>query len=251
MKSFFDSLTYTVGFPCPHRNQKNYIEMEGILTWAHVYNLYLNFLVENLSVPAGEQITRISDSDYKKGKLDSATVSMHSDSENEKESEKVQGPADDDKYNDEDSDNFPDEDDCDDTNDADDDEGDNKQLLSRENRESVDIASKYRRDILTKMRKILSPNDMQHWLTFKMTSFSTFYKYKRLCHPDITLQKLKEDMCDTCIKYKVMLDDEKTSDSDRAKIEEALQVNSNSLMFVKKIFTNSFITSNIIIIRCI
>ena len=84
MKSFFDSLTYTVGFPCPHRNQKNYIEMEGILTWAHVYNLYLNFLVENLSVPAGEQITRISDSDYKKGKLDSATVSMHSDSENEK-----------------------------------------------------------------------------------------------------------------------------------------------------------------------
>ena len=47
MKSFFDSLTYVVGFPCPHRNQKNYIEMDGVITWAHVFNLYLRFKVKD------------------------------------------------------------------------------------------------------------------------------------------------------------------------------------------------------------
>ena len=58
-----------------------------------------------------------------------------------------------------------------------------------------------------------------------MTAFATFYKYRRICHPDITLQKLKEDMCDTCIKYKTMLDDENLNETDKENIHIALNVN--------------------------
>jgi hypothetical protein len=70
----------------------------------------------------------------------------------------------------------------------------------------------------------MSNDDMNEWNANKMTAFSTFYKYRNLCYPDITLRKLKEDMCDTCIKYKTMLEEEDLSEIDKGKLEAALQV---------------------------
>ena len=58
----------------------------------------------------------------------------------------------------------------------------------------------------------------------KITAFSTFYKYVALYHPDTALQKLKEDECDTCMKYNVFLEDPANSEEDKNKIKKALQV---------------------------
>ena len=59
---FFDTLNYEIGFPCPHRNQKSYIDMDGVVTWAHVFNLYLRFKVptEGLNDAVNEAAAVIS-----------------------------------------------------------------------------------------------------------------------------------------------------------------------------------------------
>ncbi len=65
---------------------------------------------------------------------------------------------------------------------------------------------------------------------YKMTAFSTFYKYLTLYHPDVALQKLKEDECDTCMKYNVFLEDPSNSLEDKAKVSAALKVKLNQYL---------------------
>ena len=74
------------------------------------------------------------------------------------------------------------------------------------------------------MKLKLSAELMEVWKSYKMTSFSTFFKYKRICHRDVSLVKLKEDMCDTCIRYQTMLKDDSVDDADKEKIKQALEV---------------------------
>lgn len=52
LKLFFDSLQYVIGYPCIHRKLRNYIEMDGITTWAHVFCLYLRFETPNVKMKA-------------------------------------------------------------------------------------------------------------------------------------------------------------------------------------------------------
>ena len=76
---------------------------------------------------------------------------------------------------------------------------------------NVDVASKYRDDVLKELKGTMSNDDMNEWNANKMTAFSTFYKYRNLCHPDITLRK-------------TMLEEEDLSEIDKGKLEAALQV---------------------------
>jgi hypothetical protein len=103
-------------------------------------------------------------------------------------------------------------------------------VVARIDEKSIHVCTRYRREILQALEKQLTSDQLEVWHTYKISTFATFFKYRRLCHADVTLRKLKEDMCDTCIKYKVMLDDEETSETDREKITAALGVRYESLL---------------------
>ena len=60
----------------------------------------------------------------------------------------------------------------------------------------------------------------------KITAFSTWYKYKNIFHSNIYLEKLKEDCCDTCMKYEIFLQNPDISEDDRSKILAARNVRS-------------------------
>jgi len=284
MKSFFDSLTYVVGFPCPHRNQKNYIEMDGVITWAHVFNLYLRFKVKDEDII--NERSRANDSSNTASNVHlfgAKNISKQQTSRGNKDMDivHVEGIANgEDTYGYTNNNNRKDEicdsidrfdegdtiaqgincnnmndpkgvniDDIDvddinvddiggdnseaydsdiDDSDIDDSDVDEKlpksAVISPQTGSQV-VANKYRDDVINEMKKLMSSSDMKIWASYKMTAFATFYKYRRICHPDITLQKLKEDMCDTCIKYKTMLDDENLNESDKENINIALNVN--------------------------
>ena len=58
----------------------------------------------------------------------------------------------------------------------------------------------------------------------KFSAFSTWYKYKSIYFPNIYLKRLKEDCCDTCMKYKIALEDSTVSSTDKDLIKAALEV---------------------------
>jgi hypothetical protein len=73
---------------------------------------------------------------------------------------------------------------------------------------------------------MLAVDELAWFNRTKITSFSTWYKYKAIYHPNIYLAKLKEDCCDTCMKYDVAMQDPNISEVDKRKIKEARNVSS-------------------------
>ena len=43
LKAFFDSLEIEIGYPCIHRELKNYINDDNLRTWADVFKRYIDF----------------------------------------------------------------------------------------------------------------------------------------------------------------------------------------------------------------
>ena len=219
LKLFFDSLNYVVGFPCPHRNQKNYIEMDGVITWAHVFNLYLRFELPSdaLEIAGDVTVAAVSScesamdglTDLKKREnveviepMDMSPVSQKlvmdegiggiNSSNEQEEMGNSENDGEESEEGDEDSSIEGDSSS----------EDDEEYGMSSYQKEVAgkDVAWKYREKVIDEMKLKLSAELMEVWKSYKMTSFSTFFKYKRICHRDVSLVKLKEDMCDTCIR---------------------------------------------------
>lgn len=49
-------------------------------------------------------------------------------------------------------------------------------------------------------------------------AYKTWMQYRQKMFPTISLNRVKEDQCDHCIKLQVLLFDESTSDSDKAEV---------------------------------
>jgi hypothetical protein len=218
--------------------------MDDILTWPHVYNLYLRFEVKSLSLKpeylsVAHNSTPTSTAMEKPSEF---TTQNELNTQTIKSAERCQENHDNDVNVDdnnsnafEKSDDY--EDDKDDEDDEDDeyyeddeDEEDDEEALAEFGMQSSyckpvkDVATKYKENVIKELRLKLSEEGMEEWTSYKINSFSSFYKYRRILHRDISLQKLKEDMCDTCIKYATMLKDESIDESTKEKIKEALQV---------------------------
>ena len=81
LKSFFDSLEVEIGYPCIHRELKNYINDDTLRTWADVFKRYIDFPIV-----------------YPDFNIDEYSHCVSNDEENEHESEEKFLDEDDDEY---------------------------------------------------------------------------------------------------------------------------------------------------------
>ena len=51
---------------------------------------------------------------------------------------------------------------------------------------------------------------------------STFYKYMKKLHPDFALQRAKEDECDTCMRLKLIINDERSTEDEKIEARRGL-----------------------------
>jgi hypothetical protein len=85
-------------------------------------------------------------------------------------------------------------------------------------------ANRRKKSILESLISKLSYDEIKDLYSKKITGFSTWYKYKCIYFPNVALKKLKEDCCDTCMKYQLALEDPNVVESDKALITLALNV---------------------------
>jgi hypothetical protein len=90
--------------------------------------------------------------------------------------------------------------------------------------------NRQKKSILENLISKLSYDEIKDLYSNKITGFSTWFKYKSIYHPNVALKKLKEDCCDTCMKYELALEDSSISESDKKLIRSALSVIYNKIM---------------------
>ena len=78
--------------------------------------------------------------------------------------------------------------------------------------------NRQKKSILESLISKLSNDEINNLYSKKITGFSTWYKYKCIYFPNVVLKKLKEDCCDTCMKYQLALEDPNVVESDKALI---------------------------------
>ena len=103
-------------------------------------------------------------------------------------------------------------------------------LLSYFYKTVVRAINREKKSILHDLIPTLSDRERKWLYTKKITGFSTWFKYKSIYHPNVALKKLKEDCCDTCMKYELALKDSSISESDKKLIRSALSVILNNIM---------------------
>ena len=192
MRLFFLSLSYEIGFPCIHREVKNYIEDDDLTTWRQVHNRYLQF---PLDYPV-----EYDDVDDVQNREDDVVIG-----------------AEDEIEEDADNDDIADEHEHDDDDQQNDDDPDQNYLIVN------NVVPK--QTVIDSVLEGLSNAKKKYYLQQSIRSFDTWFKYKRIYFSHISLQRLKEDCCDTCIKYKLQLEDENLDDDERQDIITTLQVN--------------------------
>jgi hypothetical protein len=196
MRLFFLSLNYEIGFPCIHRELKNYIDDDDLTTWRQVHNRYLQF-------PLDYPVECDDEDDQQNGKDD---VVIGAENENEEDEDQ-----------DDDEDEHDDDDNNDDDNAEQKDDSDQNYLITN------NVVPKH--TVIDSVLKGLSIARKKYYLLQTIRSFDTWFKYKRIYFSHISLQRLKEDCCDTCIKYKLQLEDPNLDEDERRDIITTLQVN--------------------------
>jgi len=213
LRDYIQQLDFEIGFPCIHREQKNYINNDNLLTWDQVFNDYLVFpcqYPDNVSE-------------------DSSEDSNHEDSNASSDKYYDKFDSDEESNNDMQSDNANNE-----FVNSIDNESDKDMQCTVSKRKSVEqldnkgyivkriVVKKH--SILSETLKALTKKEKNIFMLSKITAFSTWMKYKKICHPHVRLQILKEDCCDTCAKYELMLEDNVLSEKEKEDVREALSV---------------------------
>jgi len=224
LKSFFDSLEVEIGYPCIHRELKNYINDDTLRTWADVFKRYIDFPIV-----------------YPDFNIDENSHCDSNDEKNEHESEEQFLDEDDDEYGDTSENKETKDDNQLNINHSDfDDDVDNESVI--EMHYVVKKRGTDKRSKLPDSWEQLSSNQQQFFKTIKITAFTTWMKYKKIVLPYFSLQILKEDMCDTCFKFNLMLQDDKLTEAEKEDLRSALSVSkcSNSISLFYNCYTNNF-----------
>ena len=193
MTAFFNSLSYEIGFPCIHRELKNYIDDDQVTTWRQAYNKDLEF-----PSPLPDKISE-------------------SDSEEEEEEENAEEELAEQNAKEVVGDGDREED-------GGDIEEDNEELNELIDSYATDIDLVPKESILDVLLSGLSRKQQLYYRLHTITAFSTWFKYKGILFPHISIQRLKEDCCDTCTKLKLMLEDDNLTPEERLNIEHTFEV---------------------------
>ena len=200
LRQYFTSLSYEIGFPCIHREPKNYIDDKNLRTWSQVFNNYLNF---PLQYPDSNSDDGNKDSDGSEGE------ELINDDINEVEALSIADINESLKF-----------------------EGDNSSDDSDVSQNEMKGKQSYiakaqvidRRSNLPKVLSKLTWKQKQFFMETKITAFTTWLKYKTICYPHIRLQILKEDCCDTCTKLELLLAGNEINEIEKEALREALAV---------------------------
>ena len=193
LKSFISSLQFEIGYPCIHRELKNYIDDDNIRTWRQLHNLYLQFPVNYGDNDKG---STGGDNSSDSNSQNSDTYSTHDDKSDDGTNESdVTDPI--------------------------------PELHSNNKLAEGYIVKQSlvpKTTVLTELLEQLSVEQRTIFKATKICAFGTWYKYKKICYPNISLTKLKEDVCDTCMKYELMLQDDKLTVTEKEELRAALKV---------------------------
>ena len=204
LKAFFDSLEVEIGYPCIHRELKNYINDDTLRTWADVFKRYIDFPI----VYPDFSIDEYDDSNDEDNEHQSEENVLDEDDDDNDETSEIKETKDDIKCNINHSD-FDDDVDSDTVS----------EMHYVIKKRGTDKRSK-----LPDSWEQLSSKQQQFFKTIKITAFTTWMKYKTIVLPHFSLQILKEDMCDTCFKFNLMLQDDKLTDAEKEDLRSALSV---------------------------